>query len=124
MFADAGYQAGRDQVDAALLDESIAAWRRLIAKANEDAPPERRAKFEHQMGNALTTVGQRHNRPASIEEGIEMYRRALHVRTRDAAPFDWATTMNSLGGALESIGRREAHSEHLEEAVGVYQSGT
>ena len=58
------------------------------------------AATQNNLGNALTTLGQRESGTARLEQAVAAYRDALQEYTRERVPLDWATTQNNLGIAL------------------------
>jgi tetratricopeptide (TPR) repeat protein len=69
------------------------------------------------LGNALSTLGQRENGVRHLLEAVESYRGALKELTRDRAPLHWAIVQNNLGVVLCTLGEREIGTERLVEAV-------
>ena len=55
------------------------------------------ATTQNNLGNALSTLGQRESGTARLEEAVAAYRAALQERTRERVPLDWATTQINLG---------------------------
>jgi tetratricopeptide (TPR) repeat protein len=72
---------------------------------------------QNNLGNALSTLGERESGTARLEEAVDAYRKALKERTRERAPLQWAATQNNLGTALIRLGGRESGTARLEEAV-------
>ena len=60
---------------------------------------------QNNLGNALSTLGERESGTARLEEAVTAYRAALEERTRERVPLDWAMTQNNLGNALSTLGR-------------------
>ena len=68
------------------------------------------AMTQNNLGNALSTLGERESGTARLEEAVAAYRAALEEWTRERVPLDWAMTQNNLGTALSSARRaRERH---------------
>ncbi|HTR16762.1 MAG TPA: hypothetical protein VMI52_06995, partial [Acetobacteraceae bacterium] len=80
------------------------------------------AMTQNNLGNALSTLGERESGTARLEEAVEAYRDALQERTRELVPLDWAMTQNNLGTALSTLGERESGTARLEEAVAAYDA--
>ena len=59
------------------------------------------AMTQNNLGNALSTLGERESGTARLEEAVAAYRAALEERTRERVPLDWAMTQNNLGNALQ-----------------------
>ena len=57
----------------------------------------------HNLGSALTSLGERESGTARLEEAVAAYRAALEEWTRERVPFYWAGTQNNLGEALEVL---------------------
>jgi tetratricopeptide (TPR) repeat protein len=76
---------------------------------------------QHNLGTALSKLGEREAGTAHLEEAITAYRNALLERTRERVPLQWVMTQNNLGTALLRLGEREAGTAHLEEAVAAYR---
>ena len=74
------------------------------------------------LGNALSTLGERESGTARLEEAVAAYRAALEERTRERVPLDWAMTQKNLGTALRTLGERESGTARLEEAVAAYRA--
>ena len=72
---------------------------------------------QNNLGNALSTLGERESGTARLEEAVTAYRAALEEWTRERVPLDWAMTQNNLGNALSTLGERESGTARLEEAV-------
>jgi hypothetical protein len=66
---------------------------------------------ENNLGDALTTLGEREDGTDHLKEAVAAYRAALEERTRERVPLDWATTEIILatrwrGSASERAARR------------------
>jgi tetratricopeptide (TPR) repeat protein len=80
------------------------------------------ARTQYNLGNALTTLGERESGTAHLEEAVAALDAALQELTRDRTPFDWAGAQNNLGNALLTLGARETGTTHLVEAVAAYRA--
>ena len=80
------------------------------------------ATTQNNLGNALSTLGERESGTARLEEAVAAYRAALEEWTRERVPLDWAMTQNNLGNALQTLGERESGTARLEEAVAAYRA--
>jgi tetratricopeptide (TPR) repeat protein len=72
---------------------------------------------QNNLGNALTSLGERESSTTRLEEAVAAYREALKETTRERVPLDWAWTQNNLGTALKMLGDRESGTVRLKEAV-------
>ena len=80
------------------------------------------AATQNNLGNALSSLGERESGTARLEEAVAAYRAALTERTRERVPLDWAATQNNLGNALSNLGERESGTARLEEAVAAFRA--
>lgn len=64
------------------------------------------AMTQNNLGNALSTLGERESDTARLEQAVDAYRDALKERTRERVPLDWATTQNNLGNARDFLNER------------------
>ena len=80
------------------------------------------AMTQNNLGNALSSLGERESGTARLEEAVAAFRAALTERTRERVPLDWAMTQNNLGNALVRLGGRESGTARLEEAVAAYRA--
>jgi tetratricopeptide (TPR) repeat protein/pimeloyl-ACP methyl ester carboxylesterase len=93
---------------------------RLAVTAARDA--QERGAALNDLGNALTTLGERESGTARLEGAVAAYRAALLETTRERVPLAWAMTQNNLGAALQNLGGRESGTAKLEEAVAAYRA--
>ena len=89
----------------------------LLKNPSAVEPPERRARLQVSLGNALQTLGGRESGTELLGQAIAAYQAALEERKRERVPLEWAATQNNLGAALQVIGERESDTARLEEAV-------
>ena len=61
-------------------------WRNGPASACRSTGP----TTQNNLGNALSTLGERESGTARLEEAVAAYRAALEERTRERVPLDWA----------------------------------
>ena len=80
------------------------------------------ALTQNNLGNALSTLGERESGTARLEEAVNAYRDALQEMTRERVPLQWVTTQNNLGNALRTLGERESGTARLEEAVAAWDT--
>ena len=57
------------------------------------------AMTQNNLGNALSTLGERASGTARLEEAVAAYRHTLLERTRERMPLDWAATQNNLNAS-------------------------
>lgn len=80
------------------------------------------AMAQNNLGNALSTLGERDGVTARLQEVATAYRSALEVYTRERRPLQWAGTQNNLGAALLTLGKHESGTARLEEAMAAYRA--
>jgi tetratricopeptide (TPR) repeat protein len=119
--ASALYQQGNELGDNGALLSAIERHKRLLEMTPRERVPLQWATTQHNLGVALSTLGQRESGTAKLEEAMAAFREALEERTRERVPLDWASTQNSLGTALRRLGERERGTAKLEEAVVAYR---
>jgi tetratricopeptide (TPR) repeat protein len=73
------------------------------------------------LGNVLSTLGERENDANLLREAIATYREALKEYPRGRNPLDWAMTQNNLGNALARLGERDNGIGRMAEAVQSYR---
>jgi hypothetical protein len=78
-----------------------------------DLDPIKWARVQSDLGNALSTLGERERGTARLEEAVAAHRAALSVLTRERAAHAWAATQNNLGGTLAKLGQRESGTARL-----------
>ena len=83
---------------------------------------EKRAMTQHNLGAALTLLGEREGGTERLEHAVAAFRAALKESTRERVPLDWAATQHNLGAALQTLGKRESGTERLEQAVAAYRA--
>ena len=93
------------------LEEAVTAYRDALLERTRERVPLQWATTQNNLGNALSTLGERESGTARLEEAVSAYRDALLERTRERVPLQWATTQTNLGAALRrsvsaSRGRR------------------
>ena len=64
------------------------------------------AGTQNNLGNALSTLGERESGTARLNEAVAAYREALKESTRERVPLQWAMTQNNLGVALNLLEAR------------------
>ena len=112
---------------AGALSGAIGRLSALAASAEARGAEREAAVFRNNLGNALTTQGERTGGPEGLrllDEAVTAYRDALAVYTRAKMPADWAMTQNNLGTVLHAQGQRTGDPEGLrllDEAVTAYR---
>ena len=119
--AGALYRQGDEFGDNDALRAAIELGKRLISLNPRERVALDWAMTQNNLGNALSTLGERESGTARLEEAVQAYREALKEYTRERAPLGWAVTQNNLGAALRSFGERESGTSRLEEAVQAYR---
>ena len=119
--ADALYRQGDEFGDNGTLLVAIERQRSVLNLMPRERKPLDWATTQNNLGNALSTLGERESGTARLEEAVAAYRDALTEYTRERKPRDWATTQNNLGNALSTLGARESGTARLEEAVAAYR---
>ncbi len=96
------------------------------------------AMTQNNLGNVLSTLGERESGTARLEQAVAAYRAALEEWTRERVPLGWATTQNNLGEAClgfmskarqlgdeESVEKyRRIGVEHVENALSEFDVET
>jgi hypothetical protein len=72
---------------------------------------------QHNLGNALSTLGGRESGTARLEQAVTAYRAALEVRTRERVPLNWATSSGNQGVALMNLADRSGDAAMAETAL-------
>jgi tetratricopeptide (TPR) repeat protein len=72
---------------------------------------------QNNLGNALSSLGERESGTVRLEQAVRAYRAALQEWTRERVPLDWAMTQNNLGTALSILGERENQAHLLRNAL-------
>jgi tetratricopeptide (TPR) repeat protein len=115
--ADALARQGNERGDNAALRSSIEAYGLALAEYPRSQTPLDWAMTQANLGNVLSTLGERETGTALLEEAAAAHRAALTELTRERAPRAWAATQTNLGGTLARLGEREGGTERLEQAV-------
>jgi tetratricopeptide (TPR) repeat protein len=98
------YEHGRDRGSNVHLIALTILCRNLLDAASSD---DERGIAQDNLGNALSTLGERESSTARLEEAVAAYRDALKERTRERVPLDWAMTQNNLETALRALDERK-----------------
>ena len=106
--ASALFLQGDEFGDNAALASAIDRYGALLLLRSRDRAPLQWAATQHNLGNALLTLGERESGTGKLEEAVAAYREALKERTRERVPLDWAVTQTGLGSALQTLGELRA----------------
>jgi tetratricopeptide (TPR) repeat protein len=117
--ASALYDRGSEFGDNAALHEAIAVYRDALSHVPRDRVPLDWAATQHDLGDALRTLGKWEVGTEHLEQAVAVYREALEERKRELVPLDWAATQNNIGITLLRLGEREAGTERLQQAMAV-----
>jgi tetratricopeptide (TPR) repeat protein len=104
------------------LSSAIEVCERALADYPREWAPLNWAMTQNNLGNALSTLGERESGTAKLEEAVLAYRAALQEYTRERVPLDWAAAQTNLSSALARIGERESGTARLEEAVAAFRA--
>jgi tetratricopeptide (TPR) repeat protein len=115
------YSQGGEFGDNEALIEAIGLFEHALTLAEREREPLLWASTQHNLGTALSTLGERESDPVRLEKAIAAYHEALKERTRDRAPLDWAKTQNNLGLALKGLAERRRDTALLEEAIAAHR---
>ncbi len=121
---------GRDFGDNPALERAITTYRAALEERTRARVPLDWAATQNNLGNALTTLGERESGTARLEEAVAAYRAALEERTPARVPLQWALTQHGLAHALERLAERRQNPAQMAEALAcmqgaieVYQNG-
>jgi tetratricopeptide (TPR) repeat protein len=124
LFTRAGefYERGNQKGENSALLLAVAAYRAVLEERTRELMPLDWATTQHNLGNALQTLGERESGTARLEEAVAASRAALEEWKRERVPLYWATAQNNLGNALQALGTRESGTTRLGEAVAAYRA--
>ena len=108
--------------DSEVLTRSINLYQTILATVPRNSRRDDWARIQNNLGNALSTLGQRESGTARLEDAVAAFRAALEERTRDRTPLPWAATQNNLGNVLQMLGARDRGTTRFEEAVAAYRA--
>ena len=74
------------------LEEAASADREALKEGTRERAPLACPGTQMNLGNALSSLGERENKTEKLEEAVLAYREALKERTRERVPLDWATS--------------------------------
>ena len=112
------YRQGEEFGDNGALLSAIERLRLLLNLKTRERVPLDWATTQTNLGNALTSLGERESAPARLDEAVAAYREALKEWTRERVPLQWATTQNNLGIALRILGEGESGTARLYFTIG------
>ncbi len=113
---------GREFGDSPALLEAVKVYRHIVKEYTRERVPLDWAMTQNNLGNALSTLGERESGTPSLEVAVDAYRAALEEYTRERVPLDWAMTQNNLGTALITLGERESGTASLEAAIDAFRA--
>ena len=117
LFGHGKLELGRRGVGTDFLEEAVRSYRDAVAHQQRHAAPLVWAKYQSNLGNALTALAERAAGNGQFKEAIAAYNAALQERTRARAPIEWAKTQLNLGNALCQLGDRQTGKELLVRAM-------
>ena len=88
------------------LEQAVDAYRAALEERTRERVPLDWAMTQNNLGNALSTLGQRETGTEHLLEAIKAYRDALKEGTRERVPLQWATTQNNLNKAQALLNER------------------
>jgi tetratricopeptide (TPR) repeat protein len=91
-----------DTCPARWIAEAITAYREALTERTRERVPLDWAMTQNNLGNALSTLGERESGTARLEEAVAAYREALKEQPRERVPLNWAMTQYNLGNALSA----------------------
>jgi len=95
-------ERGDQKGDNTALLIAIATYQDSLEEYTRERAPLDWAMTQNNLGNALSTLGERESGTGRLEQAVDAYRNALAERTRERAPLDWAMIQNNLGDALRA----------------------
>jgi tetratricopeptide (TPR) repeat protein len=78
-----------------------------LEERTRDGVPLQWATTQNNLGNALSTLGERESGTARLEEAVSAYRAALEERTRDRVPLQWGMSLGNQGEAMICLADRK-----------------
>ena len=104
------------------LRRAIASYNSLLLSVSKENAPEDWGAIQHNLGIALSTLGQRDSSIDVLLSAASAYEAALTVRSQEDVPLKWAATQNNLGLVLENIGDRKGDTAIMRKAVAAYEA--
>jgi tetratricopeptide (TPR) repeat protein len=99
---------------------ALDAYRESLKEYTRESSPRDWAGVQVNLGNVLSSLGQRERDREKLEDAAKAYREALQELSRDREPSMWAMAETNLGDALETLGDVESDPARLKEAVAAY----
>ena len=113
---------GRESLDDNALLAAIEQYEATAAELTDEArDPEKWAKTQADLGDALGILGQRQRGTHQLEQSIASYRQALRAQNTERCPNAWAATQNGLGNALGILAHRQKDVEMLEQSLQAFE---
>ena len=113
---------GRESLNDHKLSEAITLFEAIASGLTDQATdPDKWAKTQSELGNALGISGQRQRGTHQLQEAVATYQRALTVQSPERSPSDWAATQNSLGNALGILAHRQKDVALLEQSQQAFE---
>ena len=103
-------RCGNEFGDNQALEGAIGVYRRALTLVSRERMPLDWATSQHNLGNALSMLGDRETSTARLEEAVAAYYEVMKEWTRERLPLDWATAQNNLGNTLLALGERDNSS--------------
>ena len=94
-YAAGEQQLGNERGDYARLVVAIAFYKKALTIWTRESVPLDWARTQNNLGNALSTLGERESGTARLEEAVSAYGAALLEWTRERVPLLWAATQNN-----------------------------
>jgi len=116
------FRRGRDAEGRPLLEHAVDGYRAALQEYPRERTPMEWARTQHNLGIALTTLGERDSGTARLEEAVAAFRAALGEHSRESVPLEWARTQRNLGIAVRKLGEREIGTAGLEEAAAAFRA--
>jgi hypothetical protein len=95
----------------------VVAYREALKEWTREREPLYWASTQHNLGNALSSLGYRESGTAKLEEAVTVYREALKERTREREPLDWAISFGNQGVVLALLAERRRDAAIAETAL-------
>jgi tetratricopeptide (TPR) repeat protein len=92
------------------------AYREALKEWTRDRVPLDWARIQHNLGNVLSTLGERRGQSRFLSKAEAAYYEALKELTWQRVPLDWAIIQNNLGNARAALGERTRDVTKLKEA--------
>ena len=104
------------------LEQAVDAYQQALEVWTRARAPLDWASAQNNLGNALSSLGERESGTDRLKQAVDAYQQALEERTRERVPLEWVRTRNNLGNALLNLGQRDSGTKHLEQALVHFQA--